>query len=144
MELSGKKKEAYEKVKIHLDLINKFRHEPKIMEEYDSHFGDISAIWRIFLYHIIQPKVLPIFDQHVYRAYAAITKLERKELPLNNKEKLRIYKEEYHPFFFDFPGMNRTNDFICKYTVFDMDKALWTFGRALKNSPSLFETEEKT
>jgi len=29
----------------------------------------MSAIWQIFLLHIIDPTNYPIFDQHVYRAH---------------------------------------------------------------------------
>ena len=139
MDLSGKKRETYEsKIKIHLGLINKYRQERKSIEISYEGFKNIPAIWRIFLLHIIQPLVYPIFDQHVYRAYAVINKLDKKELPLNNKEKFRIYDDLYVPFFFDFGGENKQNDYVANYNNFEIDKALWAFGKAFKQYPLLF------
>ena len=140
MELSGKKKEAYEKkIKIHLELINEYRQERKSIGVSYEGFKDIPTIWRIFLLHIIQPRVYPIFDQHVYRAYAVIKKLEKKELPISNKEKFKIYKDDYLNFFFDFGGENRQNDYVVNFNNFDIDKALWAFGKAIKQYPLLFK-----
>lgn len=140
MELSGKKKEAYEKkIKIHLELINEYRQERKSIGVSYEGFKDIPTIWRIFLLHIIQPRVYPIFDQYVYRAYAVIKKLEKKELPISNKEKFKIYKDDYLNFFFDFGGENRQNDYVVNFNNFDIDKALWAFGKAIKQYPLLFK-----
>jgi hypothetical protein len=89
--------------------------------------------------HIIQPRVYPIFDQHVYRAYAVINHLKEKELTSNNEEKFRIYEELYFHFFFDFGGENKTNDYILNFNDSDKDKALWAFGRYIKQYPFLFK-----
>ncbi len=140
MDLSGKKREAYEnKIKIHLDLINEYRQERKTIEVDYKDFENIPTIWRVFLLHLIQPRVYPIFDQHVYRAYATINKLDKKELPLNNKEKFKIYNDLYLPFFFELGAMEKDNDFVAKHNNFEIDKALWALGRAIKQYPLLFE-----
>src|SRR3989338_7389982 len=66
--LSQKKQVAVKKITSNLDVINqlKKKFDPDLFEK---HFGYMTAIWKIFLRHIIAPNKCPIFDQHVYRAH---------------------------------------------------------------------------
>lgn len=98
--------------------------------EFDTTFGKMSAIWQIFLLHLIDPKRFPIFDQHVYRAEMFLTQRRIVEqMPGTLKQKLNHYHQVYIPFFDNFrppriPGRR-------------VDNALWTFGRFLKTEYGL-------
>ncbi|CAN5337378.1 hypothetical protein BH09BAC1_BH09BAC1_00440 [soil metagenome] len=90
-----------------------------------------SSIWKIFLLHIIDPQVFPIFDQHVFRAFTFITEGTITELPQNkggikHKEVYAIYKETYLPWF----SQIRDNQNIKPKRI---DEALFSFGRVLKS-----------
>ncbi len=66
---------------------------------FNSTFKNISAIWQIFLLHLIKPDNYPIFDQHVYRAHYFLLHHEIKEVPQSKKEILQYYHNIYLPFF---------------------------------------------
>ena len=129
MVLSAKKASLFEQIAKDLDVVNKLKQSD--LDQFDNHFSFLPAIWQIFLRHIIDP-TQPIFDQHVYRAYAYIRLSERKELPNNKKIKLKIYYEQYIPFFMDMQEMANTNEGK------EIDNALWAFGKVLKEYPKFF------
>jgi len=124
-----------DKAKAELFTINKLKKDFN-PDKFNRTFKG-STIWKAFLLHIIDPKEFPIFDQHVYRAYCFLERLERKvpdefiELEkISNAKKMTIYKNEYIPFFENF------NDKVLKNR--ESDKALWAFGKFLKGYHSLF------
>jgi len=84
-----------------------------------------GAIWRIFWLHLQHPHHFPIYDQHVHRAMAFMLEWPEsdREIPALNLKKINMYLEEYRPFF------DRFDD--CEYR--QVDRALWSFGRFLKN-----------
>jgi hypothetical protein len=100
MELSGKKSTAFEQhIASQLPLINQLKKNID-RDVFDDQFWPVGAIWKIFLLHIIDP-AFPIFDQHVYRAFAYLQLAEKKELPYASDLRLKIYDEQFLPFFFD-------------------------------------------
>ena len=54
-----------------------------------------SAIWKIFLLHIVDKNKFPIFDQHVYRFHKYYDESIIEEIPYSNKKKYTYYKEHY-------------------------------------------------
>ena len=93
---------------------------------FQEHFGKISAVWQTYLMHIIQPDRFPIFDQHVYRAFAYLQLGKPDELQRLNttKQKLGLYRQ-YQSFF---DGIKQESGCATR----DIDKALWAFGRFIK------------
>jgi len=126
-----------DKIRPEIPTINKLKKDFDI-DVFNSSFKastKASTIWKIFLLHIIAPLKFPIFDQHVYRAYYF---LERGNLvgfieleKISNAKKMKMYEDEYIPYFKDF------NNELLKDRK--SDKALWAFGKFLKNYPSLFK-----
>ncbi|SEW40466.1 hypothetical protein SAMN05428988_5307 [Chitinophaga sp. YR573] len=94
------------------------------LEYFTTHFGEIGAIWQIFLLHIIAPHIYPIFDQHVYRACQFLKSRQISEIPKKKVAILEYYHNEYHPFFKD----------ACKQfkQPRKVDLALKSFGTFLK------------
>ncbi len=132
MNFSGKKEQSLlSQVLEHEELIHELKREFD-QAKFDSTFGRMSAIWQIFLLHIIKPSTWPIFDQHVYRAFMFIQHQEdEKPLPFAQKSKLEIFHKEYCPFFLDMLEL------VDDYDHFEIDKALWTFGKMIKEYPEL-------
>jgi hypothetical protein len=89
-----------------------------------AHFAKGGAIWRIFLLHCWQPKRFPIYDQHVHRAMAFLQTGEREEIPSYDPQKIESYCHRYLPFHAKFEGIESRS----------VDKALWAFGKFLKES----------
>jgi hypothetical protein len=131
MPLSGKKVLVFERyIAAHIDSINQLRtHFDK--EKFDRLFFPLSAIWRIFLLHIVNPRY-PIFDQHVYRAMIYIRQQNFQELPQSKAQRMRIYHEEYLSFFSELKAC------YGGYSEKVVDNALWAFGRFLKEHYILF------
>ena len=93
MNLSAKKDQSFlNQILKHEDLIYELKKEFD-MEKFENTFGKMSAIWQIFLLHIIKPSNCPIFDQHVYRAFRFIQNLDEEELPSTRTAKLKIFHE---------------------------------------------------
>lgn len=93
---------------------------------FDEKFDKMSAVWRIFLMHIISPEHYPIFDQHVYRAFIYLREKRLGEIPKTNKQKFSVY-DEYREFIekeFLSSGMPKRS----------IDQALWAFGKFLKTN----------
>lgn len=87
-----------------------------------------GAIWRTFFLHCWNPRRFPIFDQHVFRAMRFIKFGRVQELPRSDLERIKIYVEEYCDFFKTFG----------RPTTRRVDRALWAFGKYLKNYPTAF------
>jgi len=117
----------------HDELINELK-KTFDQKKFQKTFGKIPAVWQIFLLHILQPAVYPVFDKNVYRAYRVVENLEVKRLPANQEERLKIFTTEYHPFFQEFCTL------ATSYDHFDVDKALWTFGKVTREFPGLMKT----
>lgn len=128
MRLSTLKGISFEtKILPRLGIINDLKKERRIaFQTIRDAFHDVSAIWRIFLAHIIKPSSFPIFDQHVYRAMIYLQTHEIKELKNSDKVKLEKYENEYLKFFH---GISTEISDYKKY-----DEAMWAFGRFLKQN----------
>ncbi|KAB7731920.1 hypothetical protein F5984_06780 [Rudanella paleaurantiibacter] len=127
--LSEKKVSSVNQIIDKLEVVNQLADDWDAKTFSDS-FGKISAIWQVFLMHVIQPSQFPIFDQHVYRASIYLQTGDIGELKGTTKQKLNAYKE-YQAFFGDVRLAS-----ACDSR--NIDKALWAFGRFIKQYPRLF------
>lgn len=100
MKINGhlRKQASIVKVISKLTQVNKLKADFDLLY-FKRHFSDISAIWQIFLLHIIQPTQFPIFDQHVYRAHIFLLDKTITEIPTHQPYKLNYYYDNYLPFF---------------------------------------------
>jgi hypothetical protein len=132
MKLSIAKQMSLDKLIIEkVDFINELKGNWDDMQ-FKKEFNEVSAIWQIFLKHIIKPEEFPIFDMHVYRAFKYLQLKEKDgELPFSRNEKLRIYEEEYLPFYWDL------EDLMENKNSKKLDEALWAFGKFLSNYPKM-------
>ncbi|MGA2301494.1 MAG: hypothetical protein ABSG77_12490 [Candidatus Acidiferrum sp.] len=89
-----------------------------------TRFGEGGAIWRIFWLHCWQPARFPIYDQHVHRAMRFIHAGVLEEIPGKDPQKIRVYLDSYMAFHAGFDGIGSRL----------VDKALWAFGRFLKEN----------
>ena len=103
------------------------------IEDCLSHFAEGGVIHRIFWLHCWCPDRIPIYDQHVHRAMAFIKSGEPEEIPANDASKIASYIENYLPFFATFDGIELPP---LERVV---DRALWTFGRFLKQNLSIMD-----
>lgn len=135
MELSNKKKYSLDsKVKSKIKTINDYKiNEDWSIEDFQNEFGDLSAVWKIFLLHIIKPKVYPIYDQHINRTYNYIHKLPYTDISANmsNKDKEYFYFNTYLNFIKEQSDLN-----LKKF-----DEAFFAFGKFINtnNNIILFE-----
>ena len=92
-------------------------------EDFLDMFSDGGAIWRIFWLHCWQPSHFPIYDMHVHRAmmYLEIGTLEELS-NLNDTQKIDLYVDRYLEFVKSFDGVE----------IRQIDRALWTFGKFIK------------
>lgn len=91
-----------------------------------NRFRDGGVIFRIFWLHCLHPN-FPIYDQHVHRAMSYILNGTTEEIPGNDELKIRAYIDRYVPFY---RGLREK-------VVADgreVDKALWAFGKFIKNN----------
>jgi hypothetical protein len=89
-----------------------------------AQFPNGGAIWRIFWLHCWQPLRFPIYDQHVHRAMAFIVTGLPEEIPVSDQHKIHAYIHGYLPFHGTFHGIDSRS----------VDKALWAFGKFLKEA----------
>ncbi|MCA0933246.1 hypothetical protein LCM02_12355 [Lutimonas saemankumensis] len=105
-----------------LDIINSLKAEENIdIDEFLKEFKNVSVVWKIFLLHIINPKIYPIYDQHIHRAFRFINNQSTEGInaSINEKDKLNFYFVEYLPF------VTRTGETDLK----KMDEAFFAFGQ---------------
>lgn len=128
MELSERKKKSLkDNVLDKLDLINSLKQQEEInIDEFKKAFKSISAVWKIFLLHLIKPDYYPIYDQHIHRAYLYIHHLDYSLLKntISNKAKEDFYFNTYMNFVHTIDGCN----------LKQIDEALFSFGRFLNGS----------
>lgn len=131
--LSGRKHESVNKIVAKLDVINQLKQNYD-EEAFQSHFNNMTAIWKIYLQHIIDPNHFPIFDQHVHRAYQYLINGVIKEIedvlePIPNthieRVKEALYANQYAPF-----ARRLAQEDIAPKKV---DEALFSFGKFLKS-----------
>ncbi|GJM64939.1 hypothetical protein [Persicobacter diffluens] len=130
MRLSGLKlKSLQEKIISQLEVINEFKSKDSIdLDEFQSQFGNVSAVWKIFLLHIIKPKKFPIYDQHINRAYNFI-----HGLPYGNISAATMSDRNKEDFYF-----NTYLEFIgsldlehADFDLKELDEAFFSFGQFL-------------
>lgn len=126
--LSNLKRESLnKKVLSKIEAINDFKASQSIMlNEVYKEFDNVSAVWRLFLLHIIKPKEYPIYDQHIHRAFQFINDLPSDGITngIKDIEKLEWYKGIYYPF-------------VKRIEIQDikkMDEAFFAFGKFLSRT----------
>lgn len=128
MELSERKKKSLkDNVLNKLDLINKYKQQEKLnIDEFNKAFKSMSAVWKIFLLHLIKPDYYPIYDQHIHRAYLYIHQQDYTQLKntISNKAKEDFYFSSYLNFVHRIDGCS----------LKEIDEALFSFGRFLNGS----------
>jgi len=130
-----KQKSLNDKIISKLELINYLKSKDEFeLDLFNYEFKSLSAVWKIFLLHIIKPKKFPIYDQHIHRTFLFIHKKEFSDLSnasINNKQKGSFYFNEYLPFIYD----NEIKD------LKKLDEAFFAFGQFLntKDYKNLFE-----
>ena len=120
----GKEKSLQEKILNRIVLINQYKKLSRIdLDKFKKDFGDVSAVWRIFLLHTIKPKVYPIYDQHIHRTYNFIHNIEWQSITntISDKKKLDFYFNTYLPYIQNLD----INDFKA------LDEAFFAFGQFL-------------
>jgi hypothetical protein len=125
MKLSNAKLKSFNtKLLPKLELINKMRQHKEIdLKLFNVEFESVSAVWKVFLLHIIKPNYYPIYDQHIHRAYNFINGNDFSGISstMYDKKKLTFYFNEYLPF------VRRMNVANLK----EMDEAFFAFGQFL-------------
>ncbi|WP_333810076.1 hypothetical protein [Flavobacterium sp.] len=117
-----------------LEVINYLKSKDEFeLDLFKYEFKSLSAVWKIFLLHIIQPQKFPIYDQHIHRTFLFIHKKEFSNLSNNsikNKQKEAFYFNEYLPFIDE----NEIKD------LKKLDEAFFAFGQFLntKDYKNLF------
>jgi len=66
-------------------------------DKFKSDFKEVSAVWQIFLLHLIKPTVYPIYDQHIHRTFHFFHEKEWERITntMNGKLKLEFYFDTY-------------------------------------------------
>lgn len=120
-----KQKSVNTKIKEKLAIINKFKSNNKIdLEAFKKEFKDLSAVWKLFLLHSINPNKYPIYDQHIHRAFLFIHNEDWSNISntsVKDFEKETFYFKRYLPF-------------IVSINVSDLkklDEAFFAFGQFL-------------
>ncbi|WP_435415088.1 hypothetical protein [Polaribacter aestuariivivens] len=103
MKLSVLKQKSLDtKIKAKLSIINVFKKNDGIdLESFKNEFKNLTAVWKIFLLHIIKPDKYPIYDQHIHRAFLFILNEDWSNISntsISNKAKEQFYFERYVPF----------------------------------------------
>jgi hypothetical protein len=129
MKLSSRKQKSVDdKIISKLLLINDLKNQDRIeIIEFKNQFSDLSAVWKIFLLHIIKPFVYPIYDQNVHRAYNFIHGLDYNSISsdsISNKRKEEFYFNTYFNFIDNLNGIELKK----------MDEAFFTFGKFIKTN----------
>jgi hypothetical protein len=126
MKLSELKQKSLDtKIKAKLSIINAFKKNNSIdLESFKIEFKKVSAVWQIFLLHIIKPNKYPTYDQHIHRAFLFIHNEDWSNIQntMNNKDKEKFYFDRYLPFI---EAQNIKN-------LKQLDEAFFAFGQFLK------------
>ena len=124
MKLSaGKQKSLENKILSKQKIINDLKQKEKIeLKEFQKHFNELSAVWKIFLLHIIRPNKFPIYDQHINRAFNYIHGLDFHNISVSsmtNKSKEEFYFNTYLEFIESLNGID----------LKALDEAFFAFGQ---------------
>ncbi len=96
--------------------------EPRVLIEMKENSG-FGFIWGLFILHSFYPKIYPLYDQHVYRAYKYI---QNPNTVLTNAAPNSW--SEYHKYTKIFKDLvSRESSSEIK-----VDRALWAYGKYLK------------
>lgn len=103
MKLSELKQKSLEdKIISKLSIINDLKSNADIdLEAFNKEFKGLSAVWKIFLLHIISPNKYPIYDQHIHRTFIFIHNEDWNNISndtISNKDKEAFYVNRYLPF----------------------------------------------
>ena len=136
MRLSVQKQKSLDtKIKTKLTVINKLKNSDVLdIEVFKKEFKNLSAVWKIFLLHIIKPTKYPIYDQHIHRTFLFIHKEDWSNISntsISNKAKEQFYFERYLPFI----ESQNIKD------IKQLDEAFFAFGQFLntRNYASLLQ-----
>jgi hypothetical protein len=80
-------------------------------------------VWSVAILHCFQPEVFPLYDQHVYRAYKAIT--NHSTIEIKTAPGYWETYSEYSDFF-------KRQTALAGLPFWIVDMALWAFGKNLK------------
>ncbi len=100
--------------------------EPKVLIEMKEKSG-FGFIWGLFILHSFYPKIYPLYDQHVYRAYKYIQNPNAALTNTAPNSWLEYYK--YTCFFKELVSKGN-------YSERRVDRALWAYGKYLKTKSS--------
>ncbi|GGA88047.1 hypothetical protein GCM10008015_30790 [Flavobacterium palustre] len=103
MKLSDLKQKSLEdKIISKLSIINDLKSNNEIdLVVFSKEFKNLSAVWKIFLLHIIKPHTYPIYDQHIHRCFVFIHNEDWSNISndtISNKDKETFYFNRYLPF----------------------------------------------
>jgi hypothetical protein len=120
----AKQKSLEEKILKKIDCVNSLKRNFS-MDQFKKEFGNVSAVWKIFLLHIIQPEIYPIYDQNVHRAYCFIHGEKYGDISetISDKRKESFYFNEYLPFI---------NSYKEQSDLRTIDRGLFGLGQFLK------------
>ncbi len=126
MDLSEKKQKSLDiKIKSKIGVINQMKLQADFeLERFQSEFSDLTAVWKIFLLHIIKPLQYPIYDQHINRAYNFVHELEYRHISASSLT-CKLKEEFYFNTYLGFIG-NQENINLKK-----LDEAFFAFGQFL-------------
>lgn len=128
MKLSERKQLSVDtNVKAKIEIINRYKVNSNwTLDDFQINFKDLSAVWKIFLLHIIKPDMYPIYDQHINRTYNFIHGLSYKGISstMPNLEKEKFYFEIYLPFIKGLHG----------YKLKSIDEAFFSFGQFINTN----------
>jgi hypothetical protein len=122
---SGGKERAFNnKILKKIKIINEYKKQRKIdTDKFNTDFADVSAVWRIFLLHIIKPQKYPIYDQNIHRTYNFIHGLDWQSInnTISHNSKINFYFNSYLPFIkkIDYKKLK------------ELDEAFFAFGQFL-------------
>jgi hypothetical protein len=100
---------------------------PLIVKELLSRNG-FGFIWTLFVLHCFYPRIYPLYDQHVYRAYKYMVSNGRITTGMapNSWEKYIDYKKFFDNMLFE-----------LDIEFWELDRGLWSYGKALKQRNGL-------
>lgn len=120
-----KQKSLDDKIKSKLSIINEFKSNDEIdLKVFSKEFKNLSAVWKIFLLHLLRPNIYPIYDQHIHRTFLFIHNEDWNNISndsISNKDKEMFYFDSYLPF------IQRSNVTDLK----QLDEAFFAFGQFL-------------
>lgn len=126
MDLSSKKQNSVDtKIQTKIEILNFLKNQDDFTLTYFlDEFSNLTAVWKIFLLHIIKPRQYPIYDQHINRAYCFIHGLDYKNISASKmtcKSKEDFYFGTYLGFVHGQGNINLKK----------MDEAFFAFGQFL-------------